>query len=260
MHYRAAYPTNEHERAARRLVEFFSAVPVAEAVLLVCSCARGRASRDSCLDAAVLVRPEVFPQEKDALEQQWNAFCESDDAFASLRQVGKFSGVDLDFIDGCFVPQKRGPTGGPDGFELAIGNYVAYSAPLWERGDLFRRLKERWLPYYDEWLRERRLAMVRHYCLNNLDHIPLYVERGLHFQAFNRLYDAHREFLQALFIARRTYPIAYDKWIQEQIVDILEMPALYRTLVRLFEIEHLESDEIARKAEVLRGLVAQYAV
>lgn len=27
--------------------------------------------------------------------------------------------------------------------------------------------------------------------------------------------------MQALFIARRTYPIAYDKWIREQVVDIL---------------------------------------
>lgn len=57
--------------------------------------------------------------------------------------------------------------------------------------------------------------MVRHYCLNNLNHIPLYVNRGLYFQAFDRPYNAIREFIQALFIGYQTYPIAYAKWIRD---------------------------------------------
>ena len=73
--------------------------------------------------------------------------------------------------------------------------------------------------------------------------------------AFNRLYDAFREFLQALFISRRTYPIAYDKWIREQVEEILCRPDLYQRLPRLLEISHFESDEIAWKAEELRGLL-----
>ena len=97
--------------------------------------------------------------------------------------------------------------------------------------------------------------MVRGFCLNNLDHIPLFVARGLYFQSFHRLYDAFREFLQALFISRRTYPIAYDKWIREQVEEILGRPDLYRRLPGLFEISHFESDEIARKAEELRALL-----
>ena len=101
--------------------------------------------------------------------------------------------------------------------------------------------------------------MVRKYCLNNLDHIPLYIDRGLHFQCFNRFYDAFREFLQALFIAQRTYPIAYDKWIQEQIVDILGLPELYNQLLRLFEIRNFESREILDKANILRDLLDEYA-
>ena len=100
--------------------------------------------------------------------------------------------------------------------------------------------------------------MVRKYCLNNLDHIPLYVARGLHFQCFNRFYDAFREFLQALFIARRTYPIAYDKWIQEQIVEILGLPELYQQLLRLFEIRRFKSHEILDKANTLKDLLDEY--
>ena len=100
--------------------------------------------------------------------------------------------------------------------------------------------------------------MVRGFCINNLDHIPLFVERGLYFQSFNRLYDAFREFLQALFISRRTYPIAYDKWIREQIEEILGMPDLYFRLPALLEISHFESDEIAQKAQELRALVEEH--
>jgi hypothetical protein len=172
--------------------------------------------------------------------------------------VGKYSHVDLEFIDGCFIPQPRGWTSVPDEFELDIGNYLVYSVPLWKRGDYFQRLKAQWLPYYNETLRRERLTMVRRYCLNNLEHIPLFVDRGLHFQAFHRLYDAFREFLQALFISRRTYPIAYDKWIREQIENILKMPELYQQLPKLFEIKHFESQEIFHKAMDIECLLNKY--
>ena len=101
--------------------------------------------------------------------------------------------------------------------------------------------------------------MARKYCLNNLDHILLYIERGLHFQCFHRFYDAFREFLQVLFIAQRTYPIAYDKWIREQIVEILELPKLYDQLTRLFEMSSFESHEILDKANILKNLLDEYA-
>jgi hypothetical protein len=84
------------------------------------------------------------------------------------------------------------------------------------------------------------------------------VERGLYFQSFRRLYNAFGEFLQALFIARRVYPIAYDKWICEQIEEILGLPELYRQLPALLEIPHFESREHAVKAETLRRLLHEY--
>ncbi len=100
---------------------------------------------------------------------------------------------------------------------------------------------------------------MRWFCLNNLHHIPLYIERGLYFQSFDRLYNAYLEFLQALFIARRTYPIAYNKWIHEQVVEILDLPELYEQLPRLFEIKQFESGEIADKAKTLEDLLEKYA-
>jgi hypothetical protein len=204
------------------------------------------------------VRPEILATRHQQIEREWTAHYEAEPVFQDLRRLGLFTHVDLDIIGGCFTPGYHGWTSGPDEFELEIGNALVYSSPLLQRGTYLDELKAHWLPYYDETLRRERLAMVRRYCLNNLDHIPLFVERGLYFQSFNRLYNAYREFLQALFIARRVYPIAYDKWIREQIEDILGLPELYPRLTRLFEIERFESNELASKAEDVRRLLQQY--
>lgn len=253
------YPTPQHAASAQVIADFFSRRPEPEAVLLTCSCARGKATRESCLDIAILISPDLDAAGQAALEQAWLDFQAGSTEIRAQAALGRFTHVDLDFITGVFEPPYHGWTSGPDGFELEIGNYLAYSVPLWTRGDRFAQLHAAWLPYYDETLRRARLAMVRRYCLNNLDHIPNMVQRGLYFQAFDRLYNAYREFLQALFIARRVYPIAYDKWIREQIVDILKLPELYPHLPRLLEITHFESDEIAHKGETLAALVDQYA-
>jgi predicted nucleotidyltransferase len=256
----AGYPSVEHEHAAERIAGFFSGQPDAAAVLLTCSCARGKATRDSCLDIAVLVPARVPAARRAALERAWEEVYEREEVFAALRRVGAFSHVDLDVVDGRFVQPEHGWMSGADAFELEIGNLLAYSVPLWEGADDLARLRDQWLPYYGETLRLARAAMVRRFFENNLDHIPLYVERGLYFQSHYRLMLALGEFLQALFIARRTYPIAYDKWIAEQIVDLLGLPDLYRQLVSLLEIERLESDELARKGDALRALYETYCV
>jgi hypothetical protein len=55
-------------------------------------------------------------------------------------------------------------------------------------------------------------------------------------------------------------PIAYDKWIKEQIRDILILPDLYDRLVRLISIENIESTMILEKAELLRRLIDEYNI
>ncbi len=83
--------------------------------------------------------------------------------------------------------------------------------------------------------------------------------RGLRFQSFDRLWKAFQEFLQALFISHRTYPIAYDKWVREQVEEILGLPELYRQFPPLFALRRFESGEFAEKAATLPGLLDQYA-
>ena len=252
------YPTPEHQKAAQAITDFFSNQEDVDTVLLTCSCARGKATPDSCLDIAVLLSKSTTKQKYEELDELWQAFYKADTVFQVLHKVGKYSEVHLDLISGRYIIQEHGWTTGPDSFELEIGNHLVYSVPLWQRNEHFDELKQKWLPYYDDELRSQRLTMVRKYCLNNLDHIPTYVERGLYFQCLQRLHHAFGEFLQALFIQKRTYPIAYDKWIKEQIVEILGMPDLYKQLVGLFEISRLESKELTQKAEKLKALFKKY--
>src|SRR6185503_3099816 len=250
----ATYPTPEHQTAAETIVDHFVSNYKIDAVVLVNSCARGKATRDSCLDIVVLARPDESRSSLNMMETEWEEFEKTDPAVKALYQVGRYSVVHPNFIHGVFAPQERDEVAGPDDFELGIGNFLAYSVPLWEGSDYLAQLKQQWLPYYNDELRQQRLEMVRWHCLNNLHHIPLYVERGLYFHSFDRLYNAYREFLQALFITRRTYPIAYDKWIREQLEEILGLPELYKQLTHLFEINQFESHEITDKAKEVEEL------
>lgn len=253
------YPTPQHAAAAQAVCELFSHDPAVDSVLLMGSTARGKASPDSCLDMLVLVRPEVLEGERNRLEALWQVHYPSDPVFQDVIRVGAFSQVELEFIDGRYDPAgfSHGWTSGADEFELAVGNHLAYSAALWEGGNYYQELRDRWLPYYGETLRAERLAMTLKYCRNNLAHIPLYAPRGLDFQCFKRLYHAFEEFLQALFISRRVYPIAYDKWVREEVVEILGLPEVYQRLPRLLEVQPFEGQRVAENARALEALMQE---
>jgi predicted nucleotidyltransferase len=255
-----AYPTPQHADAADAITALFSRQPGVEAVLLMGSCARGKASPSSCLDVLVLCRPETIQHSGPHLEQVWQEALTGDPVYQKMLQHGPFAQAEVSIIDGNFDPARHyhGWTSGADEFELEVGNILAYTVPLWECGSYYQDLRSHWLPYYDEELRRSRLAMVLKYCRNNLQHIPLYAPRGLYFQSFKRFYHAFEEFLQALFISRRVYPIAYDKWVKEGVVDILGLPDLYARLPHLLEIRQFESLEIVQKAEELDGLIAEW--
>ncbi len=258
MNLEATYPTEEHETAANAIVEFFKSNYKIDAVLLVNSCARGKATRDSCLDIITLAKPDPSRSQFNELEAGWIDFEKSSPAIRALYGAGKYSVVHPDFISGVFHPREQDEAAGPDDFEVQIGNFLAYSVPLWQGSDYYLELQQEWLPYYNDELRQKRLEQVRWFCLNNLHHIPLYIERKLYFQSFDRLYNSYQEFLQALFIARRTYPIAYNKWIREQVEEILGLPELYAQLTHLLEIQNFESNEIADKAKELEELLDRY--
>src|SRR5438270_13568821 len=104
----------------------------------------------------------------------------------------------------------------------------------------------------------QRLNLAKRACLYDLEHIPIFVKRGLYFQAFDRLYVAFQKFLQALFIKRKTYPIAYNKWIKDQVAGILNLPELYKELPNIISVNKIESTELIDKARILTKLLDQY--
>ncbi len=251
---RPRYPTPQHERAAVEITSFFEAQRDTQAVLLTNSCARGKATPDSCLDMQVLTPTNRIRD----LEQAWERFAAGNAAIAEVNAVGRWTDVHLDVTDGVFEvwPIEHEL----DWLEVRVGNLLAYSVVLLERGDRLSELRAGWLPFYREELRAERLGAARETCLGYLDRIPWFLDRELWFQALARLHGAFSWFLLALHIKHRTYPISYDKWIREQIVDNLAMPELYERLPRLFEIHHLESRELEQKAADLRALVQTYLV
>jgi predicted nucleotidyltransferase len=252
------FPTALHRQVAELASDFFRSHELVDSVLVVNSCARGQAVPESDLDLAVLATRQAAPSDAQALEAAWQTFAEGQPEVLAFRHSGRFTGVHLDVFDGKFAPAVWDDGGGPDSFEVEIGNRIAYAAPLADPGARFLELQAHWLPYYDEELRLRRLAMVRAACAYDLDRVEFFLSRGLHFAAFDYHYKALQQFLQALFIARRAYPLSYTKWIREQVAIGLNLPELYRDLPALLSLRDLESEELGERAAALRRLLERW--
>jgi len=219
------------------------------------SCARGLAVPESDLDLAILIKPDATPAEIKDIENDWLKFSTSQPTILRFKRSSQFAHLHLDIINGIYTP-KDIEIGEPiDNFELEIGNQIQYSAPMGNSGPYFQMLQNTWLPYYNEELRLTRLSATRNACEYDLDHIPFFINRSLHFQAFDILYKAFQEYLQALFIANKTYPIAYNKWIKEQVSKWLNKPDLYPNLSPILSVSNIESKEVNDKAVMLRALL-----
>ena len=249
--------TPTHQSAYDLVCAHLQADDRVRALALTGSAARNEGSFDSDLDFDIFFQADA-PVE--AIIAQLDSVIQREIRDQQGPEVGIFFNVDLHAAPTHITPQERGWTDGPDAFELEIGNTFVYTRLIFERDGYFTQAQARYLPYYAEPLRAQRLRETLNFCHNNIDHIEPYVKRGLYFQAFRRLYDATREFLQALMIAKRVYPIAYDKWVKKQLVEILELPDLYQHFIELYQVHNLESDELTRKGEQLRGYVAEYVL
>jgi predicted nucleotidyltransferase len=260
MNFQLKFPTHLHEQAAETAYQFFQAQPGVDTVLVVNSCARGQGIPESDLDMNVLVHPGKPKEEVANLEGLWRQELTGNEVLQRFRASGDHAHVHLDVVHGEFVPETWDDGGGPDGFEMGIGNLLAYGAPLHGAGPYYCQLQVKWLPYYKEDLRQQRLEMAHTACLYDLGHVPFFVQRGLYFQAFDRLYKSFQEFLQALFIACRVYPLAYNKWIRMQVVEWLGFPELYRALPPVISVTNIESSELVDKANRLKKLLQQWVV
>ena len=255
MTFKPSFPTLLHRDVARLVNDYFLSLSKVDTVLVVNSCARGNAVPESDLDFAILVKPDTTPAEIKNIETAWRIYSTSQPVIIKYKQSTPFAHLHLDIIDGNYTPAIQEVGGALDLFEIEIGNQICYSAPFEIIGPYFRELQARWLPYYNESLRLQRLRMAKDACTYDLDYIPIFIKRQLYFQAFDILCKAFQEYLQALFIANKVYPIAYNKWIREQTTKWLNKPDLYPDLPPILSVSNIESDEINNKAQMLRKLL-----
>jgi predicted nucleotidyltransferase len=250
------FPTRSHKQAFWQTVEFFKKKPGVSAIGLGGSIARGQGSPDADVDVDVFVRTHKMANH---LEKEFGKVSEKISQKFSNKSTGKFFEAGVSFRQLNPTPTLRSWTSGPDNFEVEIGMSFFYSIPVFQRGNAYVKAKKKFFPYYDEVLRQKRLAETKKFCINNIDHIPLYLERGLYVEAFKRMYQASQELLQAIFIAKRKYPIDYAKWVEYQLDTILRLPELRKEFISLYEVKKLESKELARKGEQIRKLLRKHA-
>lgn len=255
MTFKPGFPTKLHKEAAGLIRDYFQAISRVDTVLAVNSCARGQAVPESDLDFAILTKPDTTQIEIINIKSSWQIYLETQPVLLKYKQSNQFAQLHLDIIDGNYKPTSLEKGEPIDYFEIEIGNQICYAAPMDNAGPYFKELQSKWLPYYNEGLRLQRVTMSRNACEYDLDHIPFFMKRRLYFQAFDTLCKAFQEYLQTLFIANKIYPIAYNKWIKEQVVKWLNMPDLYPKLAPILSINNIESDEIIEKANMLRGLL-----
>ena len=202
-----------------------------------------------------MIKPGVTINEIKKIETDWITYSTDQRILLEYKQSTPFAHLHLDIVTGNYIPAII-EVGEPiDYFEIEIGNQICYSAPMHNTGSYFQELRSKWLPYYDDGLRLQRLTRIQNACNYDLDHIPFFIKRGLHFQAFDILCKAFQEYLQTLFIANKTYPIAYNKWIKEQVVKWLNKPELYPKLSPILSVSNIESEEINEKAKMVRQLL-----
>jgi predicted nucleotidyltransferase len=252
------FPTVQHARVAELLAGFFENRSSVDTVLVVNSCARGKAIAESDLDMAVLVEPGTSRGLTQEMEAAWHSFASRNATIAQFMRRGPYSKIHLDLFDGHFDPVAWDESGGPDVFEIEIGNRIEHSLPIHTAGPYFKELQAKWLPFYGRDLRKERIEMVRGACAYDIGRVSRFFDRNLPFHAFDILYKAYQEFLQGVFICRQTYPVAYNKWIHEQIVEWLELPELYEDLVKVLSIKQLESEDILKSAQLLASLLDRW--
>jgi predicted nucleotidyltransferase len=252
------FPTTQHAKAAELLGGFFEHRDPVDTVLVVNSCARGKATAESDLDMAVLVQAGTTEEQVKRMEAAWQKFASRNPTINQFTALGPWSRIHVDIFDGTFSAAPWDEGGGPDAFEIEIGNRIEHSVPLHAAGKYFRELRAKWLPYYGRDLRTARMKMVRNACAGHVERVAFYFRKGLPFHAFDILWKACQEFLQAVFIRRQTYPIAYNKWIHEQVVEWLELPELYEDLPKVVSVADIESEGILRNAALLSSLLDRW--
>jgi len=260
------YPQKGYRKVMRELTEYFKAYPGVYAVVLTGSLARGKAVKGSCIDLFIFLEKRQFNSLTSKLASRSKAYSRLNGKICYYE--GEVEGgimfgdvrVDIGFSDGEFKPYYENSFDiTRDEFETTIGNLLVYPVVLYEKGTQYQRLKQKYLPFYDDYLRKARLAGTKEEFNYKIWKTRWLVERCEHFSALEALLEAQRIFLQHLFILKRRYPIDYVKWLEEQCSQILNMPNLHQELSSTINGIELTRKSIFEKSNLLEKLFLRYS-
>jgi hypothetical protein len=260
------YPSDEYKDIMSRIVEYFQKQRGVYAIVVTGSLARGKAVKGSCIDlfiffekAQLKALASTTRSRADDYSRFGGQICYYQNELEGGIEFGEVR-VDVGFTDGKFAPSHSNSYDiTRDEFETTIGNLFVYSVPLYEKSQKYRRIRQKYLPFYNDELRRTRLAGTSEEFQYKIWKTRWLAERGEYFAAVDSLLEAHRIFLQHLFIRERKYPVDYVKWIKEQCSEILGMPSLYQELVSVIDGIELNQETIVRKSRLLAKMFCKYA-
>jgi hypothetical protein len=203
------FPTPEHGRLIRKAIARFEPDVRVKAMLLTNSLARNAGDRFSDLDFAVFVSDGDLAKYKAIANEL--RFASPDVEVHMAATTVHFVARDMDVND-------------LDGFEIRIGNFLAHPLLLFDRDGDWHSARARYLPYYDEDLADARARRFGELVRRQIEYGRVAVDRGLAFEAVQRIVQALSLFFACLFVERRTYPVDYQKRIEQQVVDWLQLP------------------------------------
>jgi predicted nucleotidyltransferase len=260
-----SFPHQDYKRILTRLVEYFRSYPGVYAIVLTGSLARGKAVKGSCIDLFIFLHRKYLKHLASTITSRAEAYsrlngqiCYYDGDVEGGIEFGSIR-VDLGFTDGNFKGDSENSFGiTRDEFETTVGNLLVCSIPLYQKGMKFQRLKQKYLPFYDDDLRSIRLRGTAEEFAYKIWKTRWLAERGEYFAALEALLESQRIFLQHLFIKERKYPIDYAKWLKDQCAEILALPKLYQELISIINGIELAKNCIVEKSDMLEKLFKRY--
>ena len=195
------FPTKTHQEGFEKAVQFLKNNRSVLAISLGGSVAREQGAYDSDLDINFYVRDW---NRVDRVKKEYKKFYSHHlKPLLKRKDVGGFFDITINERHLNPGPQPRHWTSGPDDFEINVGQSFVYVVLIDERKRAFSKAARKFLPYYSESLRKKRLKEAVKFGLNNITHLKPFARRKLYDQLYKRLYDARKEFLQALFISKK---------------------------------------------------------
>jgi predicted nucleotidyltransferase len=260
------YPSDEYEEILTRIAKYFQEYCGVYAIVLTGSLARGKAVKGSCIDLFIFLEKAQLKALTSSTRSRAYAYsrlggqvCYYQNELEGGIEFGKIR-VDVGFTGDKFAPSHSNSFDiTRDEFETTIGNLFVYSILLYEKGQKYRRIRQKYLPFYDDELRRTRLAGTSEEFRYKTWKTQWLAKRGEYFAAVDSLLEAYRIFLQHLFIKERKYPIDYVKWIKEQCSQILQMPNLYQELASVINGIELKQKTILGKSLLLEKIFNEYA-